>query len=327
MIGQTISHYRIVEKLGQGGMGVVYKAEDTKLERTVALKFLPPETIEGDEQDKARFINEARTAAALHHPNICTVFEIDEADGHLFISMAYVDGRELIELIKEGPLPIDRALSIATQVAQGLEEAHEHDVVHRDIKASNVMITGKGRALVMDFGLAKRSGRAALTKQGMSMGTIDYMSPEQARGGTIDQRTDVWSFGVMLYEMIAGERPFRADFEQAIVYSILNADPRPLTQVRSDVPEALDVIVGKCMAKNPADRYQSMGEVLEALRELQTELGISPDTSSVYATGATKVIPKGLGGRLIARRVPQVLLIYIGAAIAVWLGLGWLVEH
>jgi serine/threonine protein kinase len=229
MIGQTISHYRITAKLGEGGMGVVYKAEDTKLERPVALKFLSPLLVR-DEEVRRRFDREAKAAAALNHPNICPVFEIDEADGQTFIAMAFLDGQELAREIALGPSKIERLLDIAEQIARGLEEAHGKGVVHRDIKPANIMLTVQGQAVLMDFGLAQFTrGGSKLTKDGMSLGTCAYMSPEQTTGGKIDHRTDVWALGVVLYEMAAGRLPFQGHYEQATLYSILHDDPEPLT--------------------------------------------------------------------------------------------------
>ncbi len=271
MIGQTISHYKILEELGEGGMGVVYKAEDTKLKRTVALKFLSPQAV-GSEEDKKRFVREAQAAAALHHPNICTVYEIDEVEGQTFIAMAYLDGQSLKEKIEAKPLKFDKAVDIAMQVADGLQEAHESGIVHRDIKSSNVMVTNKDQAILMDFGLARQAGKTMLTKEGTSMGTVAYMSPEQANGEKVDHRTDVWSFGVMLYEMVTGQLPFKGDYEQAVVYSIVNEDPEPMTALRTGVPMELERIANKAMAKNPAERYQNANDMLIDLRSVAKEL-------------------------------------------------------
>jgi serine/threonine protein kinase/Tfp pilus assembly protein PilF len=265
MIGQTVSHYNIIEKLGQGGMGVVYKAEDTKLKRTVALKFLPPHTLQSDEE-KTRFIREAQAAAALDHPNICTVYEINEADNQTFISIAYIEGEELKQKIKSGLMEIDEAVDIAIQIADGLRAAHEKDIVHRDIKSANIMVTTKGRAIIMDFGLAKLSTQTQLTRLGTTLGTIAYMSPEQGRVENVDHRSDIWSFGVVLYEMLSGKLPFEASYEQAVIYSIMNEEPEPLSTLRTDMPEELETIVKKAMTKNLTERYQSAEEMLNDLR-------------------------------------------------------------
>ncbi|NIM58818.1 MAG: protein kinase, partial [Candidatus Aminicenantes bacterium] len=227
--------YHIIQELGRGGMGVVYKAQDTKLKRIVALKFLPPELTHVSEV-KERFMREAQAAAALDHPNICTVHEFDEAEEKTFISMAYIEGQSLKKTIESGPLEIYEALRIAAQVAEGLQEAHNRGVVHRDIKSANIMVTAKGRAKIMDFGLARVTGTTLVTKEGMTMGTIAYMSPEQARGEKVDQRTDIWSLGVVLYEMFSGQLPFKGEQDQAVVYSILKEKPKPITDINAEIP-------------------------------------------------------------------------------------------
>jgi serine/threonine-protein kinase len=271
MIGKTISHYKILEKLGEGGMGVVYKAEDTKLRRTVALKFLTPE-LSRDPEAKKRFLHEAQAASVLDHPSICTVFEADEHEGDAFIAMACLEGQSLKEKIASGPLKIEEATDIALQIAEGLQEAHEKGVTHRDIKPGNVMVTPKGQVKIMDFGLAKVAGRTKLTKTGMTIGTAAYMSPEQARGDETDHRSDIWSLGVVLYELVCGRVPFGADYEQALVYSILNSEPEPLTGLRTGVPKDLERIVKKAMAKSPQERYQHAGDMLVDLRLIQKSL-------------------------------------------------------
>ena len=272
MIGQTISHYKITAKLGEGGMGVVYKAEDTKLDRPVALKFLAPHLLRDDEARK-RFEREAKAAARLDHPNICTVYEIDEAEGRTFIVMAFLEGRPLSARIKEGPLKLNEALSVVTQLAEGLEAAHEKGITHRDIKPDNLMLMAGSRGLVkiMDFGLAQLAGGSKFTREGMTLGTMVYMSPEQAGGAETDSRTDIWSLGVVLYEMVAGQPPFRADYDQAIVYLLTNEAPQPLTAVRTGVPKELERIVDKCLAKEASERYQRVDDLLVDLRALQKE--------------------------------------------------------
>jgi serine/threonine protein kinase/tetratricopeptide (TPR) repeat protein len=265
MIGQTISHYRILGRLGEGGMGVVYEAEDTKLKRTVALKFLPPELAK-DAQAKARFVQEARAAAALDHPHICPVFEIGEAEGKIFIAMPRIMGRSLKDRIAAGPLAVEETLDIARQVAEGLKEAHERGIVHRDIKPANIMLTDKGQAKIMDFGLAKPAGAADMTRSMAIVGTVAYMSPEQARGEAADLRTDIWSFGATVYEMLAGAMPFGRKSDQALIYSILHDKPGPLTRLRPDIPVPLDRIVFKALEKDASRRYQTMAEILEDLK-------------------------------------------------------------
>ena len=268
MVGKSLSHYKILEELGRGGMGVVYKATDTELNRTVALKFLPPNVVATD-KDRQRFRREAQAAAGLSHPNIATVFAIEEEDDQAFIAMEFVDGETLNDLIEKAPLKIDRAIEIAIQVAEGLLVAHDNQIIHRDIKPSNIMITSRGHVKIMDFGLAKVSAASMLTQSGSTLGTVGYMSPEQAKGEDIDRRTDIWGLGCVLYQMICGQTPFAGEYEQAIVYSILNSDPPPLTSLRSGVPIALDGIIAKILAKDAALRYQHVDELPADLRAVQ----------------------------------------------------------
>jgi len=266
LIGHTISHYKILEKLGEGGMGVVYKAEDTKLRRIVALKFLSSQSLGND---KTRFVHEAQAAAALDHQNICTVHEIDEVDGRTFIVMACIEGLSLREKTQSGPLKLEEALSLGIDIARGLQEAHERNIVHRDIKSANVMVTKKGQAKITDFGLAKRGGGTRVTKTGTTVGTVAYMSPEQARGEDVDRRSDIWALGVVLYEMLSGRLPFSSDHAQALTYQILHEDPDPITAIRTGVPMELERIVNKCMEKESANRYQHVDEVLVDLRRVK----------------------------------------------------------
>ncbi|MBN1825595.1 MAG: protein kinase [Candidatus Eisenbacteria bacterium] len=269
MIGETISHYRILDKLGEGGMGVVYKAEDLRLQRTVALKFLSPKAL-GSDEERSRFIHEARAAAALQHPNICTVHEIDEVEGKAFIAMAFIDGPSLHQRIARGPMTIDEVIDTASQLCQGLQEAHEKGIVHRDIKPANVMVDSKGRIAIMDFGLAKSAARSKLTQESTTLGTVAYMSPEQARGEKVDRRSDIWSLGVVIYQMVTGLLPFRNDHETALVYAILNEYPEPLTALRTGVPMELERIVDKAMTKDREERYQHVDEMLVDLRRLRS---------------------------------------------------------
>ncbi|NLP11409.1 protein kinase [bacterium] len=268
MIGKTISHYRILEKLGQGGMGVVYKAEDTKLKRTVALKFLPP-ALTADPVAKERFIQEAQAASALEHPNICNIHEINETeDGQLYIVMACYEGLTLKDRLAAGPLPIEQAMEYARQMVEGLAEAHGKGIVHRDIKPANIMITEKGQVKIMDFGLAKLAGQAHLTQSGSTLGTAAYMSPEQACGEKVDHRTDIWSLGIVLYEMCTGQLPFKGEYEQAVIYSILNEEPPPVSSLRQDVPAELERLVQKMLAKHAWERFANAGEILIELNSL-----------------------------------------------------------
>jgi serine/threonine-protein kinase len=277
MIGTTVSHYRIIDKLGEGGMGVVYKAEDTRLRRTVALKFLHREAVE-DGESRDRFLREAEAAASLDHPNICTVHGIEEAEGHLFIVMAFCEGSSLKDRIRERPLPLAEALDIAIQAAEGLRVAHEKGVVHRDLKPGNLALTGKGQVKVVDFGLAQLSGRTKLTRTGRQMGTPAYMSPEQAQGKVADRRSDLWSLGVVLYEMVASRLPFRGDAEAAVVHSILHEDPEPVTALRAGLPLELDRVLGKALAKDPGERYQHVEDMLVDLRRLRA--GVQQETKA-----------------------------------------------
>ena len=221
MIGRTISHYKIIDKLGEGGMGVVYKAEDTKLDRPVALKFLATHLI-ADADIRKRFEREAKAAAALNHPNICTVYEIAEDNARTFIAMAFLEGEGLDKKIEAGPLKFKDALNIAIQVAQGLQAAHEKGIVHRDIKPANLMIGENGHVTIMDFGLAQLADRSKLTRTDETMGTVTYMSPEQTYGMELDHRTDIWSLGVVIYEMVTGQQPFKGHYDKAVMYSITN---------------------------------------------------------------------------------------------------------
>jgi len=252
-------------------MGIVYKAEDTKLKRHVALKFLPPELTQ-DEEARERFVLEARSAAALSHPNICTIHEINEEEGRSFISMEYVKGQSLKERINQGPLKTEEALKIAIQVAEGLEEAHKKGIVHRDIKSANIMITEKGQAKVMDFGLAKVKGGTLLTREGTTLGTVAYMSPEQARGEEVDQRTDIWSLGVVMYEMLSGDFPFKGDREASILYSVVHEEPKPIKEIKSDLPPEIQQIIGRALKKKPESRYASAEEMLKDLRKFEDSL-------------------------------------------------------
>jgi len=259
--------YRILEEIGQGGMGVVYKAEDIKLKRCVALKFLPPHLMDSPEL-KERFLIEAQAAAALSHPNICVIHEVGETGELSYIAMEYVEGETLRDRIKKGPLKPEEALDVVSQVAAGLGEAHGKGVIHRDIKSANIMVTAKGQAKVMDFGLAKLRGGSSLTKSQTTLGTVAYMSPEQARGGELDQRTDIWSLGVVLYEMLVGKLPFRGEHDQTVIYSIFHREPESLMKASPGTAPELEHIVGHALAKKPAERYQTMEEFREDLEAI-----------------------------------------------------------
>lgn len=263
--------YRIIEEIGHGGMGVVCKAEDLKLKRCVALKFLPPHLMDSPEL-KERFLVEAQAAAALSHPNICVIHEVGESEGRPYIAMEYVEGESLRDKIKERPLAVSEALDIATQIAEGLDEAHGKGVIHRDIKSANIMITGKGRAKILDFGLAKVKERPLLTKEGTTVGTIAYMSPEQAQGQEVDHRSDIWSLGVVMYEMLSGALPFKGEPEASILYSVVHEEPKPLRALKPDVPLELQQIVDKSLKKRPEDRYGSAAELLNDLKDCTNSL-------------------------------------------------------
>ncbi|MGB7062921.1 MAG: protein kinase [Candidatus Zixiibacteriota bacterium] len=265
--GTVISHYEIIEKVGEGGMGVVYKAQDTRLGRTVALKFLPPHLL-CDAEAKARFEHEAKAASALNHTNITTIHDIDEVEDQCFICMEYIEGKSVKELLKEKTLSVDEVLGIALQIGEGLKAAHKKDIVHRDVKSDNIMLTHEGVGKIMDFGLAKLKGVTKLTKTGTTLGTLQYMSPEQAQGKEVDQRSDIFSFGVVLYEMITGQLPFKGEYEQAILYSILHDTPQPLARFCSDVPDELQQIVDRALEKDVETRYQTASGMLADLKRL-----------------------------------------------------------
>jgi len=275
MVGKTIGQYEIQATLGQGGMGTVYKAEDLKLKRTAALKFLSHHAVQDDES-RSRFLQEAQAAAALDHPNICGVYQIDEYEGMWFIAMPFLEGEGLDASIASGPQPYAKAVEIARQIAEGLEEAHGKEIVHRDVKPANVIVSertrGRLQVTIMDFGLARLANATRLTREGRQMGTAAYMSPEQVMGSPVDQRTDIWSLGVVLYEMTVGQLPFPADYEQALFYGIQNEEPEPLTALRTGVPMELERIVNKCLAKEPAERYQTCTDLLVDLNALAREL-------------------------------------------------------
>jgi serine/threonine protein kinase/Tfp pilus assembly protein PilF len=277
--GLFAGKYRICEELGRGGMGVVYKAEDTKLKRWVALKFLPPELTRISEA-KERFMREAQAAAGLDHQNICAVYEVEEFQGQAFIAMTYIKGQSLKARIAQGPLGIKEAVDLAIQVAEGLKAAHEKGVVHRDIKPANIMLTEKGQAKIMDFGLARMEWAAELTRTATVMGTVAYMSPEQARGERVDHRTDIWALGCTLFEMLTGRSPFRKDHEQTTLYAIMNENPPPLSGLRQDIPARLEKAIGTCLSKDPRDRYSDVGGLIAELKAIEKGDRATPAPSS-----------------------------------------------
>ncbi|MFL6203569.1 MAG: protein kinase domain-containing protein, partial [Thermoanaerobaculia bacterium] len=309
LLGRQVGPYRVSELLGSGGMGVVYKAEDTRLARTVALKFLPPE-LTRDPEAKARFTQEARAASSLDHPNICTILDLGETiDGQLYLAMPCYDGETLRSRIESGPLPVEEALDVALQTARGLAKAHRNGIVHRDLKPANLIVTGDGVVKILDFGLAKLVGSAAISRTGSSLGTPAYMSPEQARGGEVDPRTDLWSLGVVLYEMLAGRRPFRGEREQAVIYAILNERPQPLREVRPDVSGEVERIVDRLLAKDPEDRYPSTEAPLAEIRAL---LGEAVSTS-------IKTRPVRREGRPWAWGIAALVAMALAGGAALWL--------
>lgn len=279
MIGSTISHYKILEKLGEGGMGVVYKARDTKLNRTVALKFLSLPA-PGSKKEGSRLILEAQAAASLNHPNIATIFEFNEVEDptthttKAFIAMEYVEGQTLRELLLEGPLPIQRTVAIGFQLAEALSTAHQHGIVHRDLKPANIIVTPGGAIKILDFGIAKLIGEETATTTRRIAGSAAYMSPEQVRGDTIDHRSDLFSLGVVLFEMVTGKRPFQADHEAALFYSIANTDPSPPTALRPDLPKALEKVILGLLGKDPSRRPQAASAVLAELERISSELNL-----------------------------------------------------
>ncbi len=279
MIGQTVSHYKILEKLGEGGMGVVYKAHDTKLDRDVALKFLPRD-LSPTEEERTRFIHEAKAASTLDHPNICTIYEVDETpDGRMFIVMGYYDGESLTRKIQKGRLKVEDASCIAIQIAEGLQAAHDRGIVHRDIKSGNIIITDNGQVKILDFGLARKKGLSKLTKTGTTVGTASYMSPEQARGESVDQRTDIWSLGVVLYEMVTGRLPFRGEHDMAILYSVVNEEPQPVQTAIAGASPELVHIIRRALEKEAGERYQSAADMLIDLRRLKKDTSRTGFTS------------------------------------------------
>ncbi|HXX63237.1 MAG TPA: serine/threonine-protein kinase, partial [Bacteroidota bacterium] len=327
MIGRTISHYAILEKLGEGGMGVVYKARDLSLDRIVALKFLPPHLAQ-DDAEESRLLQEARAASRLNHPGICAIHAIGENDGAHFIDLEYIDGRTMGAVIREGRLPVAEAVGYAIQACEALHEAHANGIVHRDIKSENLMVTSRDRLKVMDFGLARLKGSTRLTKPHSTLGTLAYMAPEQIQGGEADSRSDMFSFGVVFYEMLSGALPFRGDHEAAVIYSIAHGTAEPLSRIRPDVPLELERIVSRALEKDPAARYQNAEDMASELRRLS--YAQSPATASVdqrvvpvtpaipVPTAPTAPLPdpggapaqgsRGPGARRVARQVVPIVL-------------------
>jgi serine/threonine protein kinase/tetratricopeptide (TPR) repeat protein len=288
--GTMISHYEILGKVGEGGMGVVYKATDAKLDRTVALKFLPPHLL-CDSEARERFEHEAKAASALNHPNIATIHEIDEKEGRCFIAMEYLEGGSLKNLAETKDLAPSEILDLAIQIGEGLDAAHTGGVVHRDIKPDNIMLTKTGLPKIMDFGLAKLKGAARVTKTRTTLGTLQYMSPEQVSGQDVDHRSDIFSFGVILYELITGQLPFRGEYEAAVIYSILNETPEPVARYKTGVAEGLGRIVDRMLSKDRNTRYQSAADVVAELRGLKEGTRVSiKGTGIKRAIGARPIV-------------------------------------
>ena len=308
--GLIAGKYRILDELGRGGMGVVYKAEDLKLKRAVALKFLPPQLADSNEL-RERFLIEAQAAAALSHPNICVIHEVGESEQRPFIAMEYVEGETLRDRIKKGPLEPEDALRIVSQLAAGLGEAHAKGIIHRDIKSANIMVTTKGRAKVMDFGLAKLRGGSALTRSQTTIGTVAYMSPEQARGDELDPRTDLWSLGVVLCEMLTGELPFRGDRDLSVIHSIVHEEPKPLKQRKPPIPEELQQVVARSLRKNRDSRYASAADMLKDLRAYEMSLQLERSGALNFKTLLRRL-------RRPAVAVPAALVLVAAAVLAVW---------
>jgi len=272
--------YKIFEEIGRGGMGIVYKAEDIRLQRTVALKVLLPQ-ISDDPELKERFLIEARAAAALSHPNICVIHEVGEDEGRPYIAMEYVEGETLRDRIRRKPLKAEEILDLTGQIAAGLSEAHGKGIIHRDIKSVNIMITDKGLAKIMDFGLAKIRGGTSLTRTQTTLGTVAYMSPEQAMGRDIDHRTDLWSLGVVLYEMLAGELPFKGEYDVSVIHSILHEEPKSLKIRKPPIPVELQQIVSRALKKNPDARYSSAEDILKELKVYKKSLSGIPSVKTL----------------------------------------------
>jgi len=310
MIGTTISHYKILEKLGEGGMGIVYKAQDLKLDRFVALKFLPP-TFGIDEESKQRFIHEAKFASSLQHQNICTIHEIDETEeGQLFICMDYYEGETLKKKIQKRLLRIEDILEISVQLLNGLSVAHEKGIIHRDIKPANIFITNNNEVKILDFGLAKSSAYTKITRiDGTTHGTVAYISPEQAQGKEATHQSDIWSFCVVLFELLTGDLPFKGEYDQVLIYSVLDREPEKITSLNSETPVELEYIVGRGLEKDLESRYQNVEEILIDLTSFKEKATISNGTQSIIERKANKKRLKSIA--ILTVTVISVILFYL----------------
>jgi serine/threonine-protein kinase len=313
MLGRQVNQYKILEKIGEGGMGVVYKAEDTTLRRTVALKFVAPYRV-ADDQRKTRLLREARAAATLDHPNICTIYEVGEAEGRPFLAMAFVDGPTLAQKVRNNPLSMPEFLELAIQIGEGLKEAHEKGIVHHDIKSSNIMVSAKGQAKLMDFGIAEPERPVSGIQRIEPSGTAAYMAPERARGGKGDKRSDVWSLGIVLYEMITGRLPFRAEYEAAVLYAVANEEPETIEALNPAAPPELARVIHKALEKEPGNRYNSVAELVDDLRALRTRID-HPTLDRMLSP-----LGKRVSGGESSRRVWLGFAVFLalGAAVAWW---------
>ncbi len=308
-----VAHYRITGKIGEGGMGVVYKADDTKLERVVALKFLPDSAM--PETSRQRFLQEARAAAGIQHPNISPIFEINEHEGRPFFAMAFLEGKPISELLETGPLPYRKAVDIALQIAAGLEAAHQHGIVHRDIKSSNILVGTGGHVSILDFGLALRPDAQRFTTPGLASGTAAYMSPEQAQGLEVDLRSDLWSLGVVLYEMLTGKLPFHRESVFSVMYAIVNQEPLALSPLGPSVPKSLEAVLNRALAKDPGQRYQSAAEMADALRRVRN---VDTQQTRTVTSFQTIVSAKSAWAKIDALKYTAAIIVLAAVAYFVW---------